>query len=226
MQLFYIVGKVKERNVTGLFPLKKNTQYQVVHKYNEQDMLIEMKTSPGTRRQCPKIGGSWTARLISIITPDGKAKEFLTSLKSDKEYPYEKIREIYTERWEIERGFGELKNQQLKSEITLRSRFPEGIRQEMWGILIAYNLIRKEMAFIAEEAGVLPVRISFIAALNLIESQVRYCELSPTGALPERLKRMRENIKLYILPHIRKHRRYERTVLYIPDKYSKRYKKA
>lgn len=73
-----------------LVPLKKNTQYQVVHKYNEQDMLIEMKTSPGARRQCPDTGGSWTTWLISIITPDGKAKEFLTSLKSDKEYPYEK----------------------------------------------------------------------------------------------------------------------------------------
>ncbi|EHS6108839.1 IS4 family transposase [Salmonella enterica] len=209
-----------------LIPLKKNTKYQVTHKYSEQDMLIKMGTSPGARQQCPDIGKFWTARLIRLVTPDGKEKNFLTSLVSDKDYPYEKISEIYNERWEIERGFGELKSQQLKNEVTLRSRFPEGVRQEIWGILIACNLIRKEMSFIAEEANVLPVRISFIAALNLIESQVRYCELSPTGTLPERLKRMRKNIMLYILPSIRKHRHYDRTVLYIPDKYSKRYKNA
>ncbi len=67
--------------------------------------------------------------------------------------------EIYNERREIKQGFGELKSQQLKNEVTLRSCFPEGVRQEIWGILIACNLVRKDTSFIAEEANVLPVMI-------------------------------------------------------------------
>ncbi|EBR8157655.1 hypothetical protein DOA20_21080 [Salmonella enterica subsp. enterica serovar Newport] len=67
--------------------------------------------------------------------------------------------EIYNERREIKQGFGELKSQQLKNEVTLRSCFPEGVRQEIWGILIACNLVRKDTSFIAEETKVLPVMI-------------------------------------------------------------------
>ncbi|MCP1108623.1 type IX secretion system membrane protein PorP/SprF, partial [Serratia nevei] len=37
----------------------------------------------------------------------------------------------------------------------------------------SYNLLRKEITDIADEAGVLPRRISFVAALNLLVSQVR-----------------------------------------------------
>ncbi|MCT8345501.1 IS4 family transposase, partial [Photorhabdus kleinii] len=79
------------------------------------------------------------------------------------------------------------------------------------------------MSAIAQEAEVLPTRISFIATLNLIESQVRYCELNAIGTLPSKLKKMRKNIKIFILPKEKKHRNYERSVLYIPEKYPARY---
>ena len=50
----------------------------------------------------------------------------------------------------------------------LRSKKPEGVRQEIWGILLAYNLVRKEMLEVAEAAKVPPIRISFRHALQLI----------------------------------------------------------
>jgi hypothetical protein len=39
----------------------------------------------------------------------------------------------------------------LKNTTTLRSKRPELVRQEVWGTLIAYNLLRHEMAGMAEE---------------------------------------------------------------------------
>ncbi|MFW1250829.1 hypothetical protein ACEV8Q_13030 [Vibrio parahaemolyticus] len=53
----------------------------------------------------------------------------------------------------------------LEDELLLRSQSVEGIEQEVWGILIAYNLVRVEISRIAKEAEVLPLRISFMMAL-------------------------------------------------------------
>lgn len=47
----------------------------------------------------------------------------------------------------------------------LRSQSVEGIDQEIWGILIAYSLVRVETSRIAKEANVSPLRISFTMAL-------------------------------------------------------------
>lgn len=53
----------------------------------------------------------------------------------------------------------------LADEVLLRSRLVAGIEQEIWGILIAYNLVRMETSRIAKEVNVSPLRISFMMAL-------------------------------------------------------------
>lgn len=112
--------------------------------------------------------------MVSYVSgsKQGKITGFLTSMTNPVAYPLEDLLRVYWARWEIELGYDELKRRQLKGETTLRSRFPEG---ELWGVIVAYNLLRKEMADIAAEAEVLPTRISFIAALNILVSQVRVC---------------------------------------------------
>lgn len=79
------------------------------------------------------------------------------------------------------------------------------------------------MTDIASEAGVLPTRISFVAALIILVSQVRVSAGAAAGNIPKHLKRMRENVKAFILSE-KKHRRYDRSVLYIPPKYPFGYK--
>ena len=74
--------------------------------------------------------------------------------------------------------------------MTLRSQFTEGVRQELWGVLIAYNLVRLEMVAIAKEAEVAPTGISFSAAISLIDTQLMWLALSPDGKLPAKLKQM------------------------------------
>lgn len=133
-------------------------------------MLIEMLVSPPAPKAAPHLQTVWQARMVSYVSGSGKGKitGFLTSMTDPVAYPLEDLLRIYWTRWEIELGYGELKHRQLKGEVTLRSRFPEGVKQELWGTLVSYNLLRKEMADIATEAEVLPTRISFVAALNML----------------------------------------------------------
>ena len=92
----------------------------------------------------------------------------LTSLLDPEEYPAAEIVALYHERWEIELGYDEIKTHMLARQETIRSKTPQGVRQEIWGIAIAYNLVRLEMERAADEAKVEPTRISFVYALSLV----------------------------------------------------------
>lgn len=63
----------------------------------------------------------------------------LTQLLDDKAYPAQEIVELYHERWELELGYDELKTDLLEREEAIRSKTPGGVRQEFWGMAIAYN---------------------------------------------------------------------------------------
>ena len=52
---------------------------------------------------------------------------------------------LYHERWELELGYDEIKTHLLDRQEAIRSRTPAGVRQELWGIALAYNLVRLEM---------------------------------------------------------------------------------
>jgi hypothetical protein len=75
----------------------------------------------------------------------------------------------------------------------------------------AYNLVRYEAERVAAEAGVPPVRISFVAALNFIESALRTWGTESAGRLPGRLVRLREDLTYFVLPE-RRERSYPRAV--------------
>ena len=99
----------------------------------------------------------------------------------------------------------------LAREESTRSKSPRGVAQELWGLGIAYNLVRYEAERVAADAGVLPTRISFVAALNFIESALRTWGTESAGRLPERLQRLREDLAHFVLPE-RRERSYPRAV--------------
>ncbi|MBN3182813.1 IS4 family transposase, partial [Pectobacterium brasiliense] len=68
-----------------------------------------------------------------------------------------------------------------------------------------------EMSQIARDAEVSPLRISFVMAMRLIQVELIWCSLGKPGTIPTKLKKMRENVKQFILPEKRR-RPKERTV--------------
>ena len=187
-------------NAHWLTPVKKSMRYDIIERFSDNDLLIEMPVSPQARAKNPTLPETWQARMFCYKQPKGEIKGFITSLVDPTHYSMEALLSVYWERWEIEQSFGELKNSQLNGEITLRSRFPEGVRQELWGVLLGYNLVRLEMMNIAQEAKVEPTRISFTSAICIIDMQIRGYALSGDGTIPKKLRLMREDVKHFILP--------------------------
>lgn len=77
----------------------------------------------------------------------------------------------YHQRWEYEIGLKEIETQMLESGSGLRSKSPEMVRQEVWGLLLAHSAIRALMAEAADAAEIDPDRLSFIRSINLVRRQ-------------------------------------------------------
>jgi hypothetical protein len=182
-----------------------------LERFGKGDELIELNVSGEARRKDPSLPKTWTMRLIKYRRKGFPERTLLTSLRDPKLYPAAEIIALYHERWELELGYDEIKTELLDREETIRSRKPDGVAQELWGILLAYNLVRLEMASIAKEADVEPTEISFIESLRLIRDEWEWLSVTSPGAIPKRLEAMRQNVKRYVLPP-RRSRSFPRTV--------------
>lgn len=182
-----------------------------IERFASGDELIELNVSSEARRKDPSMPPTWRMRAVRYKRRGFKPQLLLTSLLDPNRYPADEIVALYHERWEIELGYNEVKRVMLAREESTRSKSPKGVAQELWGLGLAYNLVRFEAERVAAEAGVPPTRISFVAALNFIESALRSWGTEGSGRLPERLRRLREDIGHYILPE-RRDRSYPRAV--------------
>jgi len=87
------------------------------------------------------------------------------------------------------------------------------VKQEIWGLLIAYNLVRRKMLDVSMEAGVKPTRISFRHTLQLLRMccLVSVWAAAISGGLGSD-EVFRVMLRLLIIPPRRRHRHYERHV--------------
>lgn len=187
---------------------KSNTKWAVVERLGRDDYLVEWDVH---ERGGPK---TWTMRAIHYKRKGYPRATLLTSLVDAEKYPAKELIALYHERWETEIGYDELKTHLLDRQEAIRSKTPTGVRQELWGIAIAYNLVRLEMERVAAEAGVPPTRISFVASLALIRDEFHTLSLRSMtpGSVPARLVYLRQRLKRLVLPPRRPDRSYPRSV--------------
>jgi hypothetical protein len=95
---------------------------------------------------------------------------------------------------------------------TLRSKSPSSVAQEMWGLLLAYNLVRLEIQRVAAELKVSPLRISFVAALREVVEQWHFASIVSPGTIPTRLSTVADRLRQFLLPPRRPARVFPRAV--------------
>jgi hypothetical protein len=210
----------QRRNRHWLTRAKATTKWSVVKTLGPGDELVEVKTSDEARRAAPELPRVWTMRAIRYRRPGFCPQTLLTSLVDPSAYPASELRELYHERWELELGFDEVKTDLLDRQEAIRSKKPNGVMQELWAVGLAYNLVRLEMERIAEEVDVPPARISFIASIRLIRDEWMWAAVSNSpGAIPKHLRRLREDLKRFVLPPRRPKRKFPRAVKLKMSKY-------
>lgn len=202
--------------------LKSRTPMKTLKKLGRNDRLVEIPMPRQARKENRELPPAVQLRAIRYQRRGFRPSTVLTSLLDAERYPAEEAIAQYHERWEIELAYDEVKTHLLAREECIRSRTPAGIRQELWGIALAYNLIRLEIERVADALGVSPTRVSFVNALDLIRDEWIWCANSTPGAIPKQLNELARRIKLLVLPERRPDRVFPRAVKIKMSNYSRK----
>ena len=137
--------------------------------------------SAAARRAEPML-----VRVIDYTIDDGRDNattyRLFTTLTDPDEAAATELAAAYTQRWEIELAFDELKTHQRGPRTVLRSKSPDLVLQEIWGHLCCHFAIRTLMAEAAGHGGHDPDRVSFVAALRITRHSLAHQgDFPPSG---------------------------------------------
>lgn len=114
----------------------------------------------------------------------------ITTILDWEQAPAEELAALYQERWGIETALAELKTYLRGARIVLRSKRPDLVHQEFYGLLMAHFAIRGLMHEAALKADEDPDRLSFLHAVRVVRRKlaefVAVPPLEACGLAPER----------------------------------------
>jgi hypothetical protein len=107
----------------------------------------------------------------------------VTTILDPQKAPAPELAALYHERREIETALDELKTHLRGARIVLRSKRPDLVRQEFYGLLMAHFAIRGLMHGAALKADEDPDRLSFVHAVRVIRRKLQsFPAIPPRGA--------------------------------------------
>jgi hypothetical protein len=165
------------------------------------DLLWRMKKNMRMAREKPLADGSYLSRVypseqdwrhktngivlrvidyrLEGIEGSEPIYRLATTILDPGKAPAGELAALYHERWEIETAFDELKTHLRGAHIVLRSKTPDLVRQEFYGLIMAHFAIRGLMHEAALKADQDPDRLSFLHAVRVIRRK-----LNVYGAIP------------------------------------------
>ena len=174
----------KEAAATGadlLWRVKKNLILPCLKRFPDGSYLSLIYPSPKDRKH------NRNAVMVRVIeyTVDGVegAEPFyrlITTIVDSERAPALELAALYPERWEIETALDELKTHLRGARIVLRSKTPDGVVQELYGLLLAHFAVRGLMHEAALKADIDSDRLSFTHAVRVVRRKLpHFVSLSP-----------------------------------------------
>jgi hypothetical protein len=106
----------------------------------------------------------------------------VTTILDHEKAPAKELAALYHERWEIETVLDELKTHLRGARIVLRSKTPDLVRQEFYGLIMAHFAIRGLMHEAALKVDEDPDCLSFIHAVRVIRRKLISFAATPPWA--------------------------------------------
>jgi hypothetical protein len=120
-------------------------------------------------------------RLDGIVDAE-PVYRLVTTILNHEKAPATELAALYHERWEIETAFDELKTHLRGARIVLRSKTPDLVRQEFYGLLMAHFAVRGLMHDAALKAHEDPDQLSFLHAVRIVRRKLPVYSAIPPSA--------------------------------------------
>ncbi len=175
--------RARARGADLVWRLKKDLRFPVEQVLPDGSYLSRIPPPAGTR---PAGDAAIPVRVIEYRLEGVEGAEpsyrLLTTILDPGAAPAEELAALYHERWEIEGALDELKTHLRGAQIVLRSKTPDLVRQEFYGLLLAHFAVRGLMHEAALEAGEDPDRLSFLHAVRVVRRKLPLATLIPPSA--------------------------------------------
>lgn len=182
---YELLSLIVNAGADAVFRMKANVNLPVIKWFHDGSYLSfvaepEAKSKAAARLRSGKIAltelPGMYVRVVDYEVPNRNGKNELFTLLTNIIDPAEitaiELAAAYHERWEIELAFDEIETHQRGPAVILRSKTPEMVEQELWGLLLTHYGIRQIMAEAADQAELDPDRLSFMRSLRTIRRQV------------------------------------------------------
>jgi len=166
-----------------LWRTRQNARLDVDQRLPDGSYLSRIYAATSDRR---KRRQAIVVRAIDYCLQDVPGAEpvyrLLTTILDPRQAPAEELAALYHERWEIETALDELKTHLRGAQIVLRSKTPELVEQEFYGLLMAHFAIRGLMHEAALRADEDPDRLSFLHTVRVVQRRLpRWAALPPSA---------------------------------------------
>jgi len=166
-----------------LWRVRQNARLEVDRRLSDGSYLSRLYASTSDRRQQRQ---AMVVRAIDYRLQDVPDAEpvyrLITTILDPEQASAQELAALYHERWEIETTLDELKTHLRGAQIVLRSKTPELVEQEFYGLLMAHFAIRGLMHEAALRVDEDPDRLSFLHAVRVVQRRLpRFAALPPSA---------------------------------------------
>jgi len=142
--------------------------------------LAKIYPSPNHRRQ---DRDGVTVRLIDYkIDGFRESYRLVTNILDPAKGPALELARLYSERWTVETAFDEVKTHLRGSNVVLRSKLPELVRQDVFGLLLAHYGVRFVMHDAALSEDISTAELSFVHTLRVVHRKLPWFVSFPPSA--------------------------------------------
>ena len=175
--------KAAQTGADLLWRVRRNARLEVDRRLPEGSYLSRIYRSTSDRRHRHH---AMTVRVIEYrlqgVPGAGPIYRLITTILDPALAPAPQLAALYHERWEIETTLDELKTHLRGAQIILRSKTPELVRQEFYGLLMAHFAIRGLMHEAALQANEDPDQLSFLHAVRVVQRRLARAIATPPSA--------------------------------------------
>lgn len=166
-------GQAADTGADLLWRMKSNAVLPCHQRLKDGSYLSKIYPSAKDRR---RDRGGRVVRVIEYTLEGVEDPEplyrLLTTVLDPDLAPAQELAALYHERWEIETAFDELKTHLRGRGIVLRSKTPELVRQEFYGLLLAHYALRGIMHEAALHADLDPDELSFVHTVRVVQRKI------------------------------------------------------